>query len=420
MTSPGRARCLVLLAAAVAAIALPALPAKAASRVEPVAEGLEFPTNLAFTPDGRILFTEKDTGRIRVIRNGRLLERPFASLDVVGGEERGLLGIAVHPEFDGQPWVYVYFSDASDGRNRLVRLAAEGDVAGKREVLLDLLPSVSGYHNGGDLAFGADGSLFIATGEAHEPARAQDPNDLGGKVLRIEPDGSIPADNPFGPANPVYSLGHRNSFGLCVNAATEDLWETENGPDRDDEINLVLPGRNYGWPDELGRASEPGLEDPVLVFSQIIVPTGCAFWDGAPGRAAGTGSPPGGTLYFGDFGGGLHRVELTPPRLRTAAAEQVVARLPAGIVDVATAPDGDLYVATTDSILRLVARDAAGEAPPAGSPAPEPSAVMTVPASPEAGKAGAPGWLPLALAGVVLAGVVLALGALRLARSRRR
>lgn len=329
----------IVLAALPAFCAGPARPAFAPGAFEPVATGLDFPTNLAFASDGRLFFTEKDTGRVRVIQDGRVVPGPFVELPVEGGAERGLLGIALHPAFPHEPWVYLYLSylshpsDAADGRNRLVRVRAEGNRGVETEVLLDLLPAVTGYHNGGDLAFGPDGKLYLVTGEAHDPQRAQDPGDLGGKVLRLNPDGTIPPDNPFGPESPVFSMGHRNSFGLCFDPGTGDLWETENGPDAWDELNRIEAGANYGWPDHLGPGGGPSYVDPVLAFEEVIVPTGCAFL--------------GGRLYFGDFRGDLHEVR------PAVGDERVVARLGTGITDVAAGPDGALYVATASSILRV-------------------------------------------------------------------
>ena len=136
----------------------------------PLVEGAEFPTNLAPGPDGTLLFTEKETGRVRVVeRDGTLRPQPLAELDVTGDAERGLLGIARMP---GSSWVYLYFSDASDGRNRVVRIPVQGGAA---ETVIDLLPSVSGYHNGGDMAFGVDGMLYVVTGEAHDPTSHRTP-----------------------------------------------------------------------------------------------------------------------------------------------------------------------------------------------------------------------------------------------------
>lgn len=121
---------------------------------------------------------------------------------------------------------------------------------------------MNGYHNGGDMTFGPDGKLYLVTGEAHQPARAQDVEDLGGKVLRLNPDGSIPDDNPFGPANPVFALGIRNSFGLCFNPANGDLWETENGPATDDKVNLIRAGGTTAGRSTWGLEAKQGSRIP--------------------------------------------------------------------------------------------------------------------------------------------------------------
>jgi glucose/arabinose dehydrogenase len=334
---------------------------RAQTRLEPVAEDLASPTNLAFAPDGRILFTEQQTGRVRALLNGRLVPRALARFDVVQGSETGLLGIALHPDFVRQPWVYVYLSNASNGRNEVVRFRID-EAATTQETVFEGLPTVNGYHNGGDLAFGPDDALYVVAGEAHQPELAQDPSSVGGKILRLLPDGSIPTDNPFGSADPVYALGIRNSFGLCFDPRTGDLWETENGPDRDDEVNRVEPGGNLGWPVELGRGTDPRFIQPELVYPEIIVPTGCAF--SSSGRA----------LYFGDFAGGnLHRATVSSSG--SIAGERVIARAPSGITDVARGPAGDLYVATSDSILRLAASSAQTPSPSAiGTPSPSAAA----------------------------------------------
>ncbi len=334
-----------------------------------------------------------------------MLEQPFAKLAVIPGAERGLLGIALHPGFPEEPFVYVYLSDPASGRNLLLRLRAEGGRAADREVLLVGLPAATGYHNGGDLAFGADGMLYASLGEGHEPSLAQDPSSLGGKVLRLAPDGGVPPDNPFGPGSYVYSLGHRNSFGLCVNPATGDLWETENGPDRDDEVNLIVAGGNYGWPTHLGAGGAPRFVPPKLVFPEVIVPTGCAFT--APDR-----------LWFGDFHGDLHLVRLSGPGLRQVADERVVVSVGAGITDVAVGPGGTLYVATADAILRV---SGLPSAPPPGpaSPSPETAGPIGSPVSPTALPPAAPPSRGGGV-GVAVAVVVGAFLAAALLWSRRR
>jgi glucose/arabinose dehydrogenase len=362
-------------------------PAGAFQEFEPVATDLAFPTNLAFSADGRVFFTEKDSGNVRILQEDRVLPEPFSTLPVDGGGEKGLLGIALDPGFPEEPWVYVYYSDAADGRNRLVRIRAEGDVGTERRTLLELLPTVNGYHNGGDLAFGPDGKLYVVTGEAHEAARAQDPNDLGGKILRLNPDGSFPADNPFGPTSPVFALGIRNSFGLCFDPGSGALWETENGPSSDDEVNQIRAGQNYGWPDQLGPGGAPGFVDPVLDFPEVIVPTGCAFAHGA--------------VWFGDYHGELHRATLDSD----GARQESVRTFDAGIADVARGPDGSLWVATVDAIYREAGAVSASPSPTGSRSSPAPTAG---PEEPLSGlRSGA---------GIVV--LLLILGALFLVRSR--
>lgn len=323
-----------------------------AAEVEPVPllDEIAFPTNMAFTPDGRLLFTEKETGLVRVVTpRGELLDRPFVELPVIPDAERGLLGIAVHPDFERSPWVYLYHSDPADGRNRLVRVRADGSVSsGAPSTLLDGLSAVAGYHNGGDLAFGPDGNLFVSLGEAHEPGRAQDEGDIGGKVVRLTPDGRVPPGAPFGEDNPVWSLGHRNSFGLCVDPVTGQLWETENGPDRDDEVNLVEAGGNYGWPAATGRAGDDRFIDPVAVFREPIALTGCAV--------------VGDALWFGSFDGRLWRMPTT------GGSPEEVASFPTGVTDLSFGDDGRLYVATADSIWTIDLRAEQSASPPAPTP----------------------------------------------------
>ncbi len=200
---------------------------------------------MAFAPDGRLFFTEKSTGNVRIVQRRRAASaKPFVTLPVVPDAERGLLGIAIDPDFEQEPWVYLYLSDGTRRRQPARARPSRGQpAAGEPETLLEGLDSAAGYHNGGDLAF-ADRRLAVRTlGEAHDADRAQDPSDLGGKIVRLNPDGSVPADNPFGAGNPVWSYGHRNSFGLCVDPGDGKLWETENGPDVDDEVNRIERGR---------------------------------------------------------------------------------------------------------------------------------------------------------------------------------
>lgn len=341
---------------------LPPTPALAQEGFEPIVTGLNFAVNVAFAPDGTMFVADKDVGQIRIVRDGQLLPEPFASVAAeTRVNETGLLGLALHPSFPDEPWVYAYYSDADDQRNRLVRFRAEGDVSVERETLLELLPIANGWHNGGDMTFGPDGNLYVSVGDGHEPSLAQDPSALGGRILRLEPDGSIPRDNPLGPGNPTFALGIRNSFGLCFDAESGELWETENGPDAWDEINRIEPGANHGWPSHLGPGGGPAFVEPVLAFEEPIVVTGCA------------GSLSEGGLYFGEgYAGNLHRMLIAGED----PSDTVVATFEGGITDVALDPAGALVVVTPNAVYRAQG-DASATTPSVTvrpTPSPSPSA----------------------------------------------
>jgi glucose/arabinose dehydrogenase len=373
--------------------------AQAASEPERVLADLDFPTNLAFAPDGRLFFTEKDTGRIRVVEtDGTLQDQPFATVEVaLVANETGLLGLALHPDFEREPWVYAYYSDAASIRNVLVRIRADGDVGGEVQHLRTFLPATAGYHNGGDMTFGADGMLYLAVGEAHEPDRARDPNDPGGSILRLAPDGSAAPGNPFGDGIDAFTIGHRNSFGVCQDPVSDELWMTENGPSDNDEVNRLRAGADYGWPEVTGD-SDGRFADPVVVFEQPVAPTGCAVWEGS--------------LWFGTYLTG----ELLTIPLRGSAAPERAAAFEAPVIALEVAPNGDLYVATWDAIWRLAASEPAPTtaSPTDRSPAPpaSPTEPVTVPRADE-------GDGPRGVIAIVAA-IVLAAGlALRLVAGRR-
>lgn len=381
-------------------LAISLLPASATAQEEQappgfevVVDGLDFAVNVAFAPDGTVFVAER-RGEILLVRDDRVLADPFTTIDVdAAASETGLLGLALHPAFPDEPWVYVYYSDGGDLRNRLTRFRADGDAAGREQTLLDLLPSTQGYHNGGDMAFGPDGRLYLVVGEGHRAGLAQDPDSLGGRVLRLTEDGAVPTDNPFGPDDPTYALGVRNSFGLCFDLESGDLWETENGPSSWDEINRIEAGANYGWPDHLGPGGPRRFVEPVLAFEQVIVPTGCA----ALGMVAGGG------LYFGDFQGALHRMQI--PGMGAddrTPTDEVVAEFEEGITDVAFEPGGRLWVVTPSTLYRRLTEDEQAATP---SPSADPSASPSAP--PASGDEGPVPTGPGIAIAVVLIGLVL-------------
>ena len=259
--------------------------------------------------------------------------------------------MAVHPDWPQQPFIYVYRSDPATGRNELLRFRVENGRAMERETLFDEI-ATSGFHNSGELTFGADGMLYLTTGDATEGDPAQDPADPRGKILRFTPEGDIPSDNPVS-GNPMYSLGHRNSFGLCVDPDTGDLWQTENG-EPTDEVNRIVAGGNYGWPIGQGPMDANRFRDPVATLRDAA-PTGCAVWRGA--------------VYFGTY----TRAELLRwPLDGGPDAIEVVSRFPGPVYDVSVGPDDRLYVTTDISIWRFGSASSPEETPsPEGTVAPQ-------------------------------------------------
>ena len=233
--------------------------------------------SMAFSPDGRLFYTEKNSGNIRILQDNKVLDRPFAHLsDVYVNWEQGLLGITLDPHFEQNHYVYVYYTArgiaSSDPVNRVVRFTEENNEGKDVKVLLDNIPASRGYHSGGALAFGPDDKLYITVGDATEHPFAQDPGILIGKLLRINRDGTFPQDNPF-PNSPVYTLGHRNMYGIAFDNYGNGLL-SENGDYYYDEINLIQRGGNYGFP-----TYQPANRPPELVnASSSIIPLR-SYWD---------------------------------------------------------------------------------------------------------------------------------------------
>jgi len=376
---------LAVVAAALAYVLLaspPSLPRVRGFSLEARYSGLSWPDALAFAPDGRLCFAERLSGNIRIIRDGSLLPTPFfsfANIDASG--ERGLLGLALDPGFPQAPWVYAYYSyhDVANAtfENRIVRVRASGENGTMMEILLDGIPSAT-IHNGGAIGFGPDGKLWAVVGDGAVPDSAQDLSAPTGKVLRLNPDGSVPSDNPFAgnaSANPdVYSYGHRNMFGIAFHPVTHAAYVTENGPSDSDEINLLVPGGNYGWPVVRGAAHTPPYLDPVLAFTPVIVPTNAVF---CPGSVYGALA---GDLFFADYAHGrLHDVKLVPPAYGVASSDSILGSLSSGIVGLTQSPDGYVWASTASAIYRL---DPVAPLSTAAAALPPGIAILSLPASP--------------------------------------
>ncbi|ADI74755.1 Quinoprotein glucose dehydrogenase [Methanohalobium evestigatum Z-7303] len=247
-----------------------------------IANNLVIPWSINFLPDGSIIFTERP-GRIQMIdvEQGQL-QKPLLTIDEVAHSgEGGLLGITLHPDFSDNHWVYVYYTyeDGENTANKVVRFEKNKRNLVNKTTIIDDIPG-SFIHNGGRIKFGPDGYLYITTGDSANGELAQNKNSLAGKILRLEDDGSVPKNNPF-PDSPIYSLGHRNPQGLAWDKQ-DRLWSTEHGSSATDELNLIKPGNNYGWPVIQGDETSTGLENPVIHSgSQTWAPSGAAYLNGS-------------------------------------------------------------------------------------------------------------------------------------------
>ncbi|MDX1982859.1 MAG: PQQ-dependent sugar dehydrogenase [Bryobacteraceae bacterium] len=313
-----------------------------------VAGGIPSPTAMAFAPDGRIFVCEQG-GRLRVIKNGTLLSTPFATINVDPIGERGLLGVAVHPGFPSTPHVFVYYTrPGQPARNVLTRFTANGDVAlaGSEATLLELDPLTNAInHNGGALHFGLDGKLYVAVGENAEPNSAQSLTNLVGKILRINPDGSIPTDNPFpnltGNQRLIWAYGLRNPFTFAVQPGTGRIFINDVGQSSFEEINEGRAGANYGWPFTEGPTTNPAYDSPFYAYQQFgDEPTGCAIAGGAFYNPSVQQFPAAfvGRYFFADLcGGWIYALNLT-----TRTVEQFLSGA-SEPVDVRVGPEGALY-----------------------------------------------------------------------------
>lgn len=242
--------------------------------VQVIATNLEKPWALAFG-DGKIFFTEK-VGKIRVIDNGVLVNDSLADFHVADINDAGLLGITTHPDFIQNHLMYVYYTYKDGDRlwNKVLRITEFNNKIVDAKVMLDKIPGAK-FDDGGVIKFGPDKKLYIGTGDATDENSSQDVTSLAGKILRLNDDGSIPNDNPY-PNSPVYSLGHRNPQGLAWDDQG-NLYETEEGPTKNDEINIIHKGKNYGWPNQECSGTKE-YESALSCYNISIEPSGIVYY----------------------------------------------------------------------------------------------------------------------------------------------
>ena len=316
-------------------------------RVEIVAENLVVPWSIDWTPDGTILVTERG-GNLRAIQDGELLPEPLLSVSA-NTIEGGLLGLAVDPDFEDNNYIYLYFTyddSTTSNANKAIRYQFVDGMVTEDRVLIDGVPG-GAFHDGGRMQFGPDGKLYIATGDGGEPEQAQDPDSLAGKILRINSDGSIPEDNPF-VGSPIWSTGHRNPQGMDWDEAG-NLLVTEHGPSgwrgvAHDEVNLIVPGANYGWPVIIGDETAEGMQKAILnTGNETWAPSGAEFYDGDK-------IPEWAGKYFVATlrGNHLHIVDFDLQNEEVISHGRLFQGEFGRLRDVQTGPDGFLYLLTSN------------------------------------------------------------------------
>jgi aldose sugar dehydrogenase len=345
-------------------------------RVVVLTKELEFPYAIEFLPDGAMLVTER-VGRLRILRDGKLVEEPVAGgpdsfhagISGLPGAVHGYMNVRLHQEFETNRWVYLSYTKPLPEQRTTVAVGRGRWDGSALTDFEDVFVAEQGAGGPTPFVFGHDGMLYVAT----SGGVAQDPMNHGGKVLRLHDDGRIPDDNPFagreGYLPELYTLGHRNSLGLTVHPATGEIWQSENGPNGGDEINVIRPGLNYGWPlvslgrtyqgpwqSDLNIPTHADFEPPVVYWMPAIAVAGLTFYTG-DALDRWTGDLFVGGLRYGEIPGTgrLDRILLNP-NMEELRRESLLVELRQRIRDVAEGPDGLLYVVTDEdegAVLRI-------------------------------------------------------------------
>lgn len=351
---------LPVLALAVAALLAAAVPGVAAAEVtaRPILTGLDQPVGFTFGPGATLWYVEKATGEVRVVDLATRTDRLFYRVTRVNAEgERGLLGVALHPDYPAKPFVYVYATRRADGalRNQVLRIREEDGIGVSRRVVFQAPAGTRTNHHGGRILFGPDRMLYVVIGDAADPTTSQDLADERGKLLRMTPDGDVPRDNPTDAR--WFAYGLRNSFGFAFDPRTGRLWETDNGPACNDEVNLIRAGRNYGWGPSAtcdGAAPENTNRDgpdpvlPELFLQDTIGITGIAFCEGC-----GLGRRSEGRAFFGGVNDGRVWRATLNDRRTDIRRSRVVYDHPRGVISIEVDARGRLSFSDMTGIYRL-------------------------------------------------------------------
>jgi glucose/arabinose dehydrogenase len=334
-------------------------PTTVAYTLEPFVSNLQVPWSLVFTSPTRALVTERP-GKLRAVENGRLLPDPIRTFPEVSNKsEEGLMGMTLDPAYESNHYIYlcIAYQAGNKAADKVVRLTDQGDKLTDDLVIIDGIPAAQ-YHAGCRLRFGPDGKLYISTGDATDKSTPQNLQSLGGKILRLNADGSTPTDNPF-PNSPVWSYGHRNPQGLDWHPISGTLVETEHGPSGSDgpgggdEVNIIKPGSNYGWPIVSHDKSQSGMVSPLLVYTPAIAPASGMFVKGN------TFPQLTNTFLFGMLRGeGIIQVVFDAQNPEKILSFQKLPGINVGRVrDIVEGPDGYIYFTTSNQDGRGKARE---------------------------------------------------------------
>jgi glucose/arabinose dehydrogenase len=321
-----------------------------------VATGLDVPVGFTFLPGGRLVYLERNTGWLRFRNLQTDVDRRIHRITNVNSEgERGALGVAVHPEWPAEPFVYAFATrNTSSGlRNQVLRIRVRDGEGVAVRVLLSAAAGPAGNHNGGRILFGPDDKLYVVIGDNAQPANSQDrSSNLRGKILRINPDGSIPGTNPFN--SRIWAYGIRNSIGFAFDPQTGRLWEQDNGPECNDEVNRIVKGGNHGWgpnqdcPNTNNSGPRPRIL-PKHNFSDTKGLTGVAFC-----KACGLGPAFNGDLFVGAVNDGIiRRFDLNAARSDFDSGPTQVIDRSGWILSIEVGPNGRLYFSDGGAVYRL-------------------------------------------------------------------